>query len=440
MLNLHGISRESFDLIVNEEVSGRETYDKKYTRPEKPGGQSGVTIGIGYDCGYSTADGIRRDWAGKIPNTMVEALATQAAGVKGDAAFAPCRRLQGVVSVPWEAAIDVFSNVSIPKYLAATRKGLPNYDALPPDCKGVLLSLVYNRGASFQQDGDRYAEMRAIRAAMISGNLQAIPGLLRSMKRLWTNKSVRGVALRREHEARLFEKGLAALPKQQRIAEQQVPDHEEDENDDGTLPYAEPNAAASSAPESNSSDQLINVQPVKANYSLDTEILQRKLDRLGYHEVGDADGRWGGKTKGALTALLNDRGSTIVVNGGPTPAINDIISKALAEGWTRPIAAKRANATAKDIAPKVESVRLNLWQRFSAKITAGVATLGFAGSTLSDTFDVIKDKTSGVRQFFSDIPTPLWFLIVAGVAGLTWYLTNKAAQATTKDYNVGKVN
>ena len=56
------------------------------------------------------------------------------------------------------------------------------------------------------------------------------------------------------------------------------------------------------------SDQPAPVPAVQTSaYSLDVEILQRKLDRLGYHDVGDMDGKWGGKTKGAIVAFLNDR-------------------------------------------------------------------------------------------------------------------------------------
>lgn len=448
MLNLHGISREAFDLIVNEEVSSREVYERKYVHPEKPGGASGVTIGIGYDCGYSSAATIRRDWEGKIPHAMVEALATQAAGIKGDAAFGPCQRLKGIVSVPWEAAIDVFSNVSIPKYMAATRNGLPNYDELPPDCKGVLLSLVYNRGASFQTAGDRYSEMRAIRVAMINRNWSAIPGLLRSMKRLWQTKSVRGVALRREHEAALFEKGLRTM----RIAATAEPELEpvvEEGDDDVTASYPIEEVSYTPAPLSepdpqvaaSSSAQPLNVQPVKAPYNLETEIVQRKLDRLGYHDVGEIDGRWGGKVKGALTAFLNDRGrSDVMVNGGLTPEINKAISDALSEGWTRPIAASRASATEKDLAPKVESVRQNLWQRFTAKIATIGGGIGAVASGASSNLDNANSYLTPVKQFFADTPGWVWFALAALVGALIWSLANKSVKATVTDYNTGKLN
>jgi hypothetical protein len=130
--------------------------------------------------------------------------------VQAEVARMVLTRLRAVVDIPWGAALDVFSNMSVPKYLRLCQT-LPHFDELPPDCKGVLLSLVYNRGASFDADGARYAEMRAIKRDMAARRFAEIPGHLRSMKRLWTTPSVRGVALRREQEARLFEKGLVSL-------------------------------------------------------------------------------------------------------------------------------------------------------------------------------------------------------------------------------------
>lgn len=208
MIDLHGISQAAFDLIVNSEVSSRAIYERDYRRPERPGGQSGITVGIGYDCGYSAATIIRNDWSGKIPDAMVDVLCS-VAGLKGAVAQDRLPSVRQKVDVPWGAALDVFGNVSIPKYLRACH-ALPNFDELSPDCKGVLLSLVYNRGASFSQAGSRYAEMRNIRALMATRRFAGIPSELRKMKRLWITPSVRGVAIRREQEARLFERGLSA--------------------------------------------------------------------------------------------------------------------------------------------------------------------------------------------------------------------------------------
>lgn len=207
MTDLHGISQAAFDLIVAEEVGGGEDYyTAHYQRPERPGGASGITIGIGFDCGFSTATQIGTVWAA-LPPPMVTTLQS-VAGLTGSSAQARLASVRSVI-VPWSVAIDVFSNVDLPKWVNIVKMHLPNTDKLSPDCLGVLVSLTYNRGPSFDAAGDRYAEMRAIKAHMASCQFDRIPGDLRSMKRLWTTQSVRGVARRRDHEAALFQKGLA---------------------------------------------------------------------------------------------------------------------------------------------------------------------------------------------------------------------------------------
>lgn len=213
-VRLHGISQEAFDLIVEFEVSGEADYNRRYRRPTRPGGASGITIGIGYDCGYSTAAQIRSDWGGVLPDAMVVEL-VKVAGMTGARAGAALADIRLKVDVPWIAALAVFSNTSLTKYVALAAK-LPNWDMLSPDCKGALVSLVYNRGASFSNAGARYQEMRNIKAHMASGRFSAIPTELRSMKRIWQGQDdMRGLLARRDKEADLFERGLkakAAIP------------------------------------------------------------------------------------------------------------------------------------------------------------------------------------------------------------------------------------
>jgi hypothetical protein len=80
---------------------------------------------------------------------------------------------------------------------------------------------VFNRGASFSEDGARYMEMRAIRDAMQRHSLQDIPALIREMKRLWVGvPGAQGLLTRRDDEASLFAAGLtvAATPTAQPTA------------------------------------------------------------------------------------------------------------------------------------------------------------------------------------------------------------------------------
>lgn len=182
----------------------------------------------------------------------------------------------------------------------------------------------------------------------------------------------------------------------------------------------------------------INVQPVQARYDVTVEVIQRELKALGYYEVGDVDGRWGGKTAAGIKAFFTDRG--INETAAPGPTLNAEIARAKAQGFMRPIAPARANATEKDIAPKVETVRVSLWGRFTAKIAAGFAALGLGGSTVSNAFQSVQDTFYPVRNFFAKIPPEVWFLLMGLVACAVWYITNRAAKAATNDYNTGRLN
>lgn len=205
------ISQAAVDEIVTEEVSSPSVYEKKYRRPEWPGAQSGVTIGCGYDVGQNSEAQFRNDWAGVIPDAMVDALAGTC-GITGEAAAPHAQRLKAIVDVPWSAATEVFEKRTCPRYIALTKRYLPNWDNLSPDSKGALVSLVFNRGASFTKDGDRYREMRNIRQHMIDQRFDLIPAEFRDMKRIWVGQGVDGLLARRDREAALFERGLQSSP------------------------------------------------------------------------------------------------------------------------------------------------------------------------------------------------------------------------------------
>lgn len=200
------ISYDSVELIIKEENSGEQTYINRYQHPEWPGGKSGVTIMLGYDCGYANPAKIRKDLGGKIPEPMIQAL-IGVCGITGQAARTATARIKNLVKIPWDVALDVFLDNDMPEWIDTVFRKLPKAKALPADCLGALVSLAYNRGASFDQAGDRYREMRAIRDHLIVGDLDLIPKEFRSMRRLWGSDQ-QGLRDRREREAQLFERGL----------------------------------------------------------------------------------------------------------------------------------------------------------------------------------------------------------------------------------------
>jgi hypothetical protein len=419
-------SQAAVDLIVASEVTSKEVYAKLYQHPEWPGGASGITIAIGYDCGFASPQRISDDWASLLPPSMITALA-RVSGKTGKAAQELLSSVRNQVSVPWDAAMHVFETIDMPKWEGLVLKACPNSENLPADCFGVITSIAYNRGASFTKAGDRYEEMRAIRADILSGNWSDIPVQIRSMKRLWDTHKQAGLITRRENEAVLFEQGLTrAVPL---AVEQEAPsrlDTGDDKSDTADLVTS-------------AGSEDINVQPVKAVYDLKVEIIQRKLLAMHYHELGDPDGFWGGKTSGAISAFMNDRGQPRV--GQITPEFEDELNKAIAEGWSRPIAPSRANATAKDIAPKVASVNQTWWQKFWGWVLGVPAffTAGFKG-VFGDQGSDPSSYIGTIKNFFGMIPAEFYFLAIAGVAVLIIVQATKAQNATVKAYQRGEIN
>lgn len=193
--------------IAREEVSSRAAYKTNYCRPCWPGGDSGITIGIGYDLRMHPAERYEADWRDLLPAADLEAL-RPCLGRPGSAALA--ERLNAC-SVPLAAAWANFAGRVLPRYVDDTRRafGETQFDGLAPLCRGALVSLVYNRGALLDEPPpqDRRREMRAIRGHIARGDLARVAGELRAMKRLWPNTA--GLRARRDREADLWERGLA---------------------------------------------------------------------------------------------------------------------------------------------------------------------------------------------------------------------------------------
>lgn len=202
------ISPEATELIIACEVSSRAVYEKLYLAPVWPKGKSGLTIGIGYDIGYVDADELKADWGQYLAIATIVRL-SEACRITGTAAAALAESLSSV-QVDWKIAKQQFDQEAKPRYVGMTRAALPQPEQLNGSTLGALVSLVYNRGPSFSLAGDRYSEMRNIKEHLSSGDLGRVPNELRCMKRLWAGMpDMRGVVLRREAEAKLFESGLA---------------------------------------------------------------------------------------------------------------------------------------------------------------------------------------------------------------------------------------
>jgi hypothetical protein len=202
------IAPSARELIIACEVSSQATYEVRYQPPIRPGGQSGVTIGIGYDLGYASEAQLRAQWSGRVSEETIAAL-VPVCGLKGAAAQAALPSVRHL-RVTWAQAISQFDHF-LPYAVGKTEDTFPNSAELPPACLGALVSLVYNRGPSLSPTSPRRREMREIAQLTMARNLTPIPTKIRDMKRLWQNDpSMRGLLARREVEALMFEQGLAS--------------------------------------------------------------------------------------------------------------------------------------------------------------------------------------------------------------------------------------
>ena len=188
------LSDKAIELILQFEIGGsRKYYDKFLARPSWPGGASGVTIGIGYDLGYSSKN-FANDWKDKLSSDAFNRL-NRTLGLTGSRGKAAISNVRDIV-IPWEAAMEVFENNTMPLYIAQTLKAFPNADKLPPDAFGALVSVVFNRGP-LVDDTDRRKEMKRIREILLLGNdqevdtedIKDIASQVRQMSRLWPDNS-----------------------------------------------------------------------------------------------------------------------------------------------------------------------------------------------------------------------------------------------------------
>lgn len=214
------VSDETYRLILEFEVGGsRSFYEKYLSRPTWPGLESGVTIGIGFDCAYHTRAEIVGDWGEAGLDELDTSRLADCTGIKRQPAKARALDLHDIV-VPWEKAWWQFNERTIPRQIRNTLAVYPtSWQRLNADGFGALVSVVFNRGNSMGRQGDasweRRAQMRAIRdlianTAFPQATLQKlIAQQIRAMIPLWEGtEDYNGMRRRRMAEAAVMEAGF----------------------------------------------------------------------------------------------------------------------------------------------------------------------------------------------------------------------------------------
>jgi GH24 family phage-related lysozyme (muramidase) len=196
-------SPKALALILEYEVGGGQSYYEKYlSKPTWPGGASGMTLAIGIDCGYYTPTELS-----KIFSFLSLDQLKSVQGASGKTGQAGKNYTQSVknlnITVSWEDAVNVFDNLTWPKFSRLAENAFPGLTELCDDAYGAIVSLVFNRGTSMK--GDSRLEMRNIRDLVPKKEYKSIAKELRNMKRIWQGKGLDGLLERREAEAKLVE-------------------------------------------------------------------------------------------------------------------------------------------------------------------------------------------------------------------------------------------
>lgn len=169
------------------------------------------------------------------------------------------------------------------------------------------------------------------------------------------------------------------------------------------------------------------------------EVIQRRLNALGYHEVGTIDGKFGSRSAAAISAFKHDRGID-----PPVGEIDDTLTEALvaaeAENWQRPIAEPRKKADEAEVekhAPEIAPVKENRFAAFWGAISVAFMA---AVNALADHFQEGLSFLTQGKDYLNQVPGWLWLVAVAGVL-LYFYLKSRQSAAQIVDsYRKGEHN
>ncbi|MEB2650184.1 pesticin C-terminus-like muramidase [Pseudomonas siliginis] len=197
------VSKKLFEFLLAIEAYREHPY-------ALPDDSSGITIGYGYDLGQQTAARVDAELKDLYTPEEIERL-KGALGKKGQDARDYVHNVSSI-SISKDNALKL-AVIMKKRYAQQVVDVYPKAINLHPDCQGVLLSLVVNRGNSLSGNTPAKAlkrlEMKQIKEDFDNDKPELIPSRLRSMKRLWENDpNTVGVATRREKEAVFFEEAL----------------------------------------------------------------------------------------------------------------------------------------------------------------------------------------------------------------------------------------
>ena len=216
------LSENALKLILDFEVGGGPVYyNKKAKFPVWPGGASGITIGIGVDLGHIKKGDFEKNISPYYSVEQNEKL-VKCIGFTGKVGSEQSQNemltlLETVkdCELSYESAIEIHTNFTIPLYYERTKKTFKGLDSLPPDARGAIVSLVFNRGTKL--DGPKRIHMAKIAELVLKYDKDQNPELLSQishtlidMAEIWKGeKTYEGLKRRRLAEANLVSNCIA---------------------------------------------------------------------------------------------------------------------------------------------------------------------------------------------------------------------------------------
>lgn len=169
-----------------------------------------------------------------------------------------------------------------------------------------------------------------------------------------------------------------------------------------------------------------NVAPV---VTMSVEAVQRRLKELGYHEVGQIDGKIGPRTRAAMLAFRHDNDLALV------PIIDVALTDALPTARPRSVAIERATG-------RPESSRI--LAASNAQIALGAA--GYAGMAISDIAPLVGQAEEGrdlATRLFDLVGLGSYAPVIMPVVGAAIFiavivLAWKARAARIEDHRTGR--
>jgi GH24 family phage-related lysozyme (muramidase) len=213
-----GLSSAKSRFVAAWEVAGGDTTKvrSRYNPlPHWPEGESGLTVGFGYDLKYNLGTTVQKDWAGKLTPAELDRLDDYAPTIGKKGKWVPPKKTGNTaavkatkdIEVRYEDAVKVLEETTIPKFEATAEKTFPGYSELDPYSQGVILSLVYNRGGAMGKKRSlRYKHFMMVKEAVAKKDAMAIAAAIRKMK-IEHNKpeNKKGLHRRRDGEAQYIE-------------------------------------------------------------------------------------------------------------------------------------------------------------------------------------------------------------------------------------------